>query len=47
MKKNYNVSVGETFFVVAGRNLKEAKANAQFNKRMNKWKGKTTVKLRN
>lgn len=44
--KNYIVSIGEVSFEVHAKNLKDAKAIANFHKRMERYKGKTTVKAK-
>ena len=45
--KKYCVIIGEKSFEIEALNLKSAKHVAQFNKRMQKLKGKTEVKIIN
>lgn len=44
-QKSYSVVIGNDSFVISANNLGEAKKTAQFNKRMNKMKGVTIVRL--
>lgn len=44
--KNYNVSIGESNFTIKARNLFEAKQLALANKRLERLKGVTVVRLK-